>query len=159
MKFRLLTLLITKLLGVDEEAKKADMHLPEWIAGFGLASILGGFILVALSIIGENIPFLIFGIIFFVIAPFALLCYKNQRIYILSEDEFEYSTFLGNKKIYKFANIKKLRANKDSMTMFIDDGELHKVHIESSAVMSQRLIDHINKALAEARESKKEKKQ
>ena len=32
MKFKLLTLIITKLLGVDEDAENADMHLPVWVA-------------------------------------------------------------------------------------------------------------------------------
>ena len=147
MKFKLLTLLITKLLGVDEEAEKADMHLPVKIAAFGLALILGAAVCATLFIIKNEIVFLVFGIFCLGFAPFTFLCYKNQRIYVLSDEEFEYSTMFGKKTVYKFADIKSLRANQDSMTLFVHDGELHKVHIESSAILSERLMNLINAKL------------
>ena len=153
MKLRLLTWFITKILGVDEEAERADMHLPVKIAAFGLALILGGFIFIATYIINGLPIALIFAISCFVIAPFAFLCYRNQRIYVLSDEEFQYSTFTGRKTVYKFKDIKALRANKDSMTLFVGDG---KVHIESSAVLSQRLTDLINAQLRGNEEAKSE---
>ena len=55
---------------------------------------------------------------------------------MLSDEEFQYSTFLGNKKIYRFDQITALRKNRDSLTLFLGK---NKVHIESSAVMSDRL--------------------
>lgn len=146
MKFRILTLIITKLLGVDKEAEKADMHLPVKVAAFGLALILGGFVLSAAFIFTKEIYLLVFGIICFGLAPFTLLCYKNQRIFVISDEEFEYSTMFGRKTVYKFADIKSLRANQDSMTLFVADG---KVHIESSAILSQRFMDLINTSLEE----------
>ena len=145
MKFKLLTLILTKMLGIDEEANKADMHLPTWIAGFGLALILGGFICIAAFIASKQIGLLAIAVILWGISPFALLCYKNQRIYVISDEEFEYSTFTGKMTIYRFDDIKALRANNDSMTLFVGEG---KVHIEGSAILSQRLMDLINAQLA-----------
>ena len=144
MKFKLLTLLITKMLGVDEEAERADMHLPVWIAGFGFALVLAFFFCVALFIVGGNIALLAVAVLMLALAIAAFLCYKNQRIYIISDEEFQYSTFTGKKTVYKFSDIKGLRRNSDSMTLFVADG---KVHIESAAVMSERLVNLINLSL------------
>ena len=155
MKLRLLAWFLTKILGVDEEAEKADMHLPTKIAAFGLALLIAGFVLIVTYILRGLVVSLVFAIFCFAFAPFAFLCYKNQRIFVLSDEEFEYSTFLGNKKVYKFADIKMLRPNHDSMTLFIYDTEMHKVHIESSAILSERLIGLVNAQLEKnAQESK-----
>ena len=75
----------------------------------------------------------------------ATLCWKNQTIRIIDEDTFEYSTFLGKKIRYRFSEIKKLRVNQDSMTLFVGNG---KVHIEAMVVISQELMDKIDTALA-----------
>ena len=65
---------------------------------------------------------------------------------MIDDEQFEYTTFLGNKKVYKFADIIALRRNKDSITMFVGNG---KVHIENGAVLSPRLFERINKAMEE----------
>lgn len=149
MKFKLLTLLITKMLGLDEEAEGADMHLPVWIAGFGFALVLAFFFCTALFIVNRNIALLAAALLMIVLAIAAFMCYKNQRIYVLSDEEFQYSTFTGKKTVYKFSDIKGLRKNSDSMTLFVADG---KVHIESAAIMSERLVSLINLALEKNRE-------
>lgn len=156
MKFRLFTLLITKLLGTDKEAEKADMRLPEKVAGLGMALFLAAAAMIAAFIIKGNILFIAGAVVCVGLSIFAMLCYKNQRIYIISDEEFEYSTLFGNKKVYKFKDIKTLRKNQDSLTLFVFDGELHKVHIESSAILSRRLTDLINKSLAESNNQKEE---
>lgn len=150
MKFKLFSLFITKLLGVDEEANKSDMYLPTRIAGSGLAMILGGFILVAAYFISKHPVSLFIAAFCFAIAVFALLCYKNQRVRVLSDEEFEYSTMFGNKYIYRFEDIKRLRLNKDSMTLFVANG---KVHIESCAILSERFMNLVNKKLEEIQET------
>ena len=145
MKFKFLTPIITKLLGIDEEAEKADMYLPVWIAGFGLALFLVGFICIAIGIISGEIGLYIAALFCFAVGVAALLCYRNQRIYVKSDEEFEYSTFLGKKTLYRFEDIKKLKKNTDSMTLFVGEG---KVHVEDSAIVSERLKNLINKELA-----------
>lgn len=144
MKLRLLTFLISKLIGVDEEAEKADMHLPIKIAAFGLALLIGGFICIATFIANHEWGLLIGAAICFLLGIAAILCYKNQRIYVLSDEEFQYSTFLGNKTVYRFNEIVSLRPNNDSITLFVGGG---KVHIESSAILSERFMSLVNAAL------------
>ena len=133
---RLIAGLITRLLGVDEEAERADMHLSNHALGLAGAALLAVFILVARYIYTKEWFYLVLSGAFLLCCIGILLCYRNQRIYVLSDEEFQYSTFLGNKKIYRFDEITALRKNRDSLTLFLGKS---KVHIESSAVMSDKL--------------------
>ena len=133
---RLIAGLITRLLGVDEEAERADMHLSNHALGLAGAALLAVFILVARYIYTKEWFYLVLGVAFLLCCIGILLCYRNQRIYVLSDEEFQYSTFFGNKKIYRFDEITALRKNRDSLTLFLGKS---KVHIESSAVMSDKL--------------------
>ena len=74
----------------------------------------------------------------------ALLCWKNQSIHVLSDEVFTYTTMFGKTKTYRFRDIQGLRKNQDSLTLFVA-GE--KVHIESMAILSERLVMRINREL------------
>ena len=87
---------------------------------------------------------LVVAIVAVVLGVGALLCWKNQNIVILSGDLFEYTTFLGKKTTYRFSEIKGLRKNNDSYTLFVGNG---KVHIESCAILSEELAKRINEQL------------
>ena len=104
--------------------------------GLGLSALVAFFVLIARYITTDEWFYIVLGIIFLFIFIGILLCSKNQRIYIISDEEFVYSTMFGKKKTYRFDQIIALRKNHDSLTLFVGDG---KVHIESSAVMSDRL--------------------
>ena len=134
--FRLIAALFTRMLGVDEEAERADMHLSNHALGLALAAILAVFLLIARYISTSQWFNLVFAAAFLLIAIGILLCYKNQRIYVISDEKFVYSTMFGRKKIYRFDQITAIRKNRDSLTLIVGDG---KVNIESSAVMSERL--------------------
>ena len=73
----------------------------------------------------------------------AALCWKNQKIRILDEETFVYTTMFGRKKIYRFEDIIALKRNRDSFTLIMKGG---KVHIESTAILSDRLIEKIGGA-------------
>ena len=146
--------LFEKMIGIDEETRKADMHLPERMLGMALASLLAVFLLIGRYIFVKEIMYLILAAAFLFIFIGITLCYRNQRIYILSEEEFQYSTFLGNKRVYRFDQIKALRKNHDSLTLFVADG---KVHIESSAVLSDRLKAKIIDSFKEKRRKRESK--
>lgn len=124
---------------------RADMFLPGWLNGFGIfLDIVAVALLVAMFITQTwalAIGFVIAGLL----GVAATLCWKNQTIRIIDEDTFEYSTFLGKKIRYRFSEIKELRVNQDSMTLFVGNG---KVHIEAMVVISQELMDKIDTALA-----------
>lgn len=146
MKVKLLTFIITKILGMADwgDKPRADMFLPDWILGFGLALAafaIGG--TVAYFFVGE-IFLLILSVVSAVLSPAAILCWKNQTITVLDESRFEYSTFLGTKKEYYFSDIRGIRRNNDSLTLFVGND---KVHIEASAIMSKRLAEKINSCL------------
>ena len=148
--------LFEKMIGIDEKAREADMHLPGRMLGMALASLLAVFLLIGRYIFVKEIMYLILAAGFLFIFIGITLCYRNQRIYILSEEEFQYSTFLGNKKVYRFDQIKALRKNHDSLTLFVADG---KVHIESSAVLSDRLKAKIINSFKENEESENQNDQ
>ena len=120
------------------------MFLPAWLNGFGIfLDIVAVALLVAMfvtQIWALAIGFVIAGLL----GVAATLCWKNQTIRIIDEETFEYSTFLGKKIQYKFSDIKELRVNPDSMTLFVGNG---KVHIEAMVVISQELMDKIDSAL------------
>lgn len=146
MKLKFLTFIITKILGMPEPGEKprADMFLPDWILAFGIALAIfavGG--VIVYIIIGEILSLLL-AIACAVLSPAAVLCWKNQTITILDESRFEYSTFLGTKKVYYFSEIRGIKRNSDSLTLFVGDD---KVHIEAAAIMSSRLAEKLNSML------------
>ena len=100
-----------------------DMYLPAWLLGL--------------------------AVIFFAAAVFcalvgiaAALCWNNQWIEVINEEEFVYSSMFGRKTTYRFADIVEVKKNADSQNLIFSDG---KVHIESCAVVSANLINSARK--------------
>ena len=123
---------------------RADMFLPNWLMGFGVVLYVAAAAFLAAACVTGNWTLLIGVGGAGVLGIFAHLCWKNQTIRILSESTFEYTTMFGKTTVYAFSAIKGIRVNEDSFTMFVGDG---KVHIESIAILSQRLFDKIDQAL------------
>ena len=90
-----------------------DMYLPAWLLGL--------------------------AVIFFIAA---VLCWNNQWIEVINEEEFVYSSMFGRKTTYRFADIVEVKKNADSQDLIFSDG---KVHIESCAVVSANLINSARK--------------
>ena len=131
---------------VDDEAR-ADMFLPAWLLVMGLLLLVFGMIAgIVFVVLQISALMTVLAVAMVLLGVAALLCWKNQTIQMLPNDAFEYSTFLGKKTIYRFGDIKGLKKNTDSMTLFVADG---KVHIESIAIVTDRLADRINKQLEE----------
>ena len=147
MKLKILVKIVEMFLGSSaSEDNPADMYLPTWLLAFGIILLAVGTalsILVVTSII-QNIGMLFLGIACLVGGVLAYLCWKNQKIRVISDEEFEYTTFTGSKRNYYFKDIIGLKKNQDSMTLFVGDG---KVHMESCAIISERLANLINEAL------------
>ncbi len=148
MKFRLLVKLGEWILGqgMSEEEPRADMYLPIWLLAFGMALVIGG---IAFGIYAAVALQLAVGLVALGAAALgtaAILCWKNQTIVMLPNDSFEYTTFLGNRKTYRFRDIRGLKAGSDSLTLLVGQG---KVHIESIAILSPRLRERIGRALEE----------
>ena len=129
---------------VDDEPR-ADMFLPAWLFVMGLLlSMFGAIVGIVFAVLQISTLIIVLAAGMSLLGVAAILCWKNQTIRMLPNDTFEYSTFLGNKIIYRFSDIKGLKKNTDSMTLFVAEG---KVHIESIAILTDRLSDRINKQL------------
>ena len=128
-----------------DDGLRADMFLPAWLLVMGLMMIIFGMLMcVIFAVLKISVFIVVMSGALVLLGIAALMCWKNQTIRILPNDSFEYSTFLGNKYIYRFSDIKELKKNTDSMTLFVAG---RKVHIESIAIMSVRLVERINKEL------------
>lgn len=148
MRLRLLVKLGEWILGkgMSDEEPRADMYLPVRALAMALVLLVGGVAAGVYAAVAKNIAVGIVAVCLAVLGIGLLMCWKNQTVVMLSNDIFEYTTFLGNTKTYRFCEIKGLRVNQDSMTLFVGDG---KVHIESMAVLSDRLKKRIGEALEE----------
>jgi hypothetical protein len=145
MKLKILVKLGEKLLGMTTGAEpRADMYLPERLLAMALVFLVGGAACGIFAIIRFAVWAIIAAVVGIVLGVFALLCWKNQSIRVISDDEFTYTTMFGNTYTYSFSDIQGLRKNQDSMTLFVAG---KKVHIESMAILTQRLVDRINRAL------------
>ena len=149
MKLKILVRIIEKLLGMSDsgEGPRADMFLPDRLLAMALVFLAGGTACVLFAIIKLAVWAIVCAALGIVLGVFALLCWKNQSIHIISDEQFTYTTMFGNIRTYSFSDIQGLRRNQDSLTLFVAN---EKVHIESMAILSERLVEHINKALEES---------
>ena len=132
---------------VTDDEPRADMFMPASFFIMGLLFVLiGGIFEIVFVVLQISVLLIVFAAVMVFLGVALLLCWKNQTIRMVSDDAFEYSTFLGNKTIYYFNQIKGMKINSDSATLFVADG---KVHIDSVAVVTERLEDRINKQLEE----------
>ena len=131
-----------------DDVDRADMYLPAWFLTVGLFLLAFGGILTAVSI-AVQLPFFLslFAAVLALSGVAVILYWKNQTIRMLSDDCFDYNTFLGKKTVYRFADIKELKKNGDSLTLLVADG---KVHIESCAIITDRLVVRINRELTDS---------
>jgi len=120
------------------------MFLPDRLLAMALVFLAGGVVCTIIAVFKFAIWAIIVAALGIVLGVFAVLCWKNQSIHIISDEQFTYTTMFGRTYTYNFSDIQGLRRNQDSMTLFVAD---KKVHIESMAVISDRLIGRINKAL------------
>ena len=129
----------------NNEEHRADMYLPLWLLAFSIVLIVAG---IAVMFTDLKIVIRIGGVFSIALGVVAFLCWKNQTIHIISSQEFEYTTFIGTKKRYFFNEIKGIKKNQDSMTMYVGND---KVHIEFCAIMTKELATLINNALQKTR--------
>ena len=146
MKIRLLVWIGELLLGekFSGDGHRADMFLPIWLLAFSIVLLVAGAVAGIYAAIKLSLIALVAAVALAALGVAALLCWRNQTIRMLSDDYFEYTTFLGKKTVYRFSDIKGLKKNNDSMTLFVAD---RKVHIEACAKTTVRLLDRINRQL------------
>lgn len=146
MKLKILLKIVETVLGVStkDDAPRADMYLPVRLLGMAIIFLAGGTACGIFAIIQPATWAMVCAPLGLLLGIGALLCWRNQTIHVISDTQFTYTTMFGNTRTYSFHEIEGLRQNADSMTLFVA-GE--KVHIESMAIISERLAQRINKAL------------
>lgn len=149
MQLKLIVKIIEKLFGVTmgDNEPRADMYLPERLLAMSLISLAIGVACAGYSIIQFTALPIVLAVLFIILGVLAFICWKNQSIHIISDEQFTYTTMFGNTRTYAFSDIQGLRKNQDSLTLFVA-GE--KIHIESMAIISDRLAFAINSALTPA---------
>ena len=150
MKLKLLVKLGELLLGdaFMEEQKKADMYLPVKLLAMCLVMTVLGLGLAVYAALNAHLWAGLGAIACIILGIGAFMCWKNQKIFMDGEETFRYRTFLGNEYEYRFSQIQRAVQNQDSITLILDTG---KVHIESMAVLSDRLVERIDRELAKTK--------
>ena len=145
MKLKILVKIVEKLLGMTDSGDelRADMFLPDRLLAMSIVFLAGGIVSIALAII-NSVTWVLGVVICFAFGITALLCWKNQSIHIISDEQFTYTTMFGKTRTYSFSDIQGLRRNQDSLTLFVAN---EKVHIESMAILSERLVERIDNSL------------
>ena len=145
MKLKILVKIVEKILKITGgEDERGDMYLPERLLAMALVFLAGGTAFGLYGVMKGLVWAAVAGILGLGMGIAALLCWKNQSIHVLSDEMFTYTTMFGKTKTYHFRDIQGLRKNQDSLTLFVA-GE--KVHIESMAILSERLVTLINREL------------
>lgn len=83
---------------MKNEEKKADMYLPTWVLGTGIFFAVCAVAATIIAFVIGNMAILLCDIPFLLIFVAAYLCWKNQKIRILDDLTFEYSTMFGGQK-------------------------------------------------------------
>ena len=150
MKLKILVKIVEKLLGMTDSGDKprADMFLPDRLLAMALVFLGGGTACAIFAVIKFAVWAVVAAAVGIVFGVAALLCWKNQSIRIISDEQFTYTTMFGNTYTYAFSDIQGLRRNKDSLTLLVAG---KKVHIESMAILSKNLVERINAALQNLR--------
>ncbi|MBE6793486.1 MAG: hypothetical protein E7532_00910 [Ruminococcaceae bacterium] len=144
---RLLEALESFFLKKDKNGEsRADVYISSFLLVFGLFLIVVGIGIAVILLFNFNVWIIVGSVFCILLGVLAFICWRNQTIRIVSEEKFEYTTFLGNRYEYRFNDITKVKVNADSTTIFVGK---KKVHIESIAIVSDRFSNLLNKAIKE----------
>ncbi len=143
MKFKLIVHALEALLHAlcCEDEHPADMFLPEKLLAMALVFLISAAAALAAAVVME-LPLLYpAAAAALTLGASAFLCWRNQKICMLSDETFAYTTMFGRTTVHRFEDIVALKKKNDSFTLILKTG---KVHIESMAILSDRLIQRID---------------
>lgn len=146
MKLKILLKLLEKVFGMtsNDDEPKADMYMPDRLFGMSLILVGLGTGCAVFSFFRFKSWLIVCAVLGFVLGIASFLCWRNQSIRVISDKQFTYTTMFGNTYTYNFYDIQGLRRNNDSLTLYVDGKQ---VHIDSMAILSDRLVDLVNEAL------------
>lgn len=128
----------------SNDQEMADMYQSPRVLAIGVVVFLLGVGLGVFAAVTLHIVAAVGAVACIVLGIGAFMCWNNQKIFMITDELFCYRTFLGNDHEYRFSQIRKAVQNSDSITLVMENG---KVHIESSAILSDRLADRIDREL------------
>jgi hypothetical protein len=148
VKLKILVKIVEKLLGMNDHGNehRADMYLPDKLLALALVLLAIGTACGIFAVIQFALWAVVCAALGLILGLFALLCWRNQAIHMISSEKFTYTTMFGNTYTFSFSEIEGLLQNTDSMTLLVAG---KKVHIESMAIITDRLADRINQVLRE----------
>ena len=121
--------------------KEKDLHLPIWVLILGIFLMAVGLVCLYFCP-SDPALFLIAAAVCLILGIAAILCWKNQWVEMLSDEEFIYRNMFGKQTTYRVSQIRDIRRGADSMTLILENG---KVHIENCAVLSERFLRILHK--------------
>ena len=133
----------------NPENAKYDVYLALPAKALSILCIVLGIFITVICMMNDETESIMVGFLFVVLGLFTLLYSCNKWIRILSDEEFEFSNFLGKKTVYKFSDIqsviRKARPNdygmrQEKIILVLPN---RKIHIEEECVISQRLLDKL----------------
>lgn len=128
----------------SRDQEMADMYQSPRVLAIGVVVFLLGVGLGIFAALSLHIAAALGAVACVALGVVAFMCWNNQKIFMITDEIFCYRTFLGNDHEYRFSQIRKAIQNSDSITLVMETG---KVHIESSAILSQRLAERIDREL------------
>ena len=128
----------------SRDQEMADMYQSPRVLAIGVVVFLLGVGLGIFAALSLHIAAALGAVACVALGVVAFMCWNNQKIFMITDEIFCYRTFLGNDHEYRFSQIRKAIQNSDSITLVMETG---KVHIESSAILSQRLVERIDREL------------
>ena len=141
---------------IVEEPKRGDMYQPGW--GLPLSLFLAAmaaacvWVLIAEYRKDGNVGALLFygvcGIAIFALGVCGVLSWANQKIQILDNTTFRYTTMFGQKRVYRFSDIRDIEPvrSRGERSLHMRDGS--KVYIDDYVRMTDKLRRRINAELA-----------
>lgn len=125
-------------------SRKNVIYLPKFLFYFGCFLHLVGGALSVDSLYKMNGIIFIFGVFISLVGIAAMLCQINQKTTMTSNNTFEYTTFLGNTREYRFSDVVGIQLHRDSLTILMNSG---KIHVESMAVVDEKFADKLDEIL------------
>lgn len=90
MKLKILVKIVEKILGMtsSDDAPRADMYLPERLLAMALVALAGGTACGIYAIFSVATWAIVCAVLGLALSVLALLCWKNQSIHVISDEQF-----------------------------------------------------------------------
>ncbi len=128
----------------DKGKIRGDMYQPKSLLTLSLILFLVGIACGVGAVDNPEAYNIIIAVIIILLGLFLFLVWKNQKINIISEKEFEYTGVFGKKTVCKFADIKRLYRRSGLSCLSLKG---FNILISSTVIMSPELIGLIDNAL------------